>query len=109
MKLKVARLVSSKVLPGHNCLGHRFVDDDVIGPVIGSDVFDFDGRPFPHPFLARSAGTERQSGRQVRLGRLLSGRWLAFDAHQIAEDESGNVGRFPKGRVEQMGQSGRRE
>ena len=74
-------------LSGHNNLWHRFVDDDVVGPVvglvIGSQVFDLVGRLLPHPLLTRSAGTEREKSGQVpRVGRL-TGCCLAFDAHQV--------------------------
>lgn len=100
--------------PGDDDLRHNFVDNDVVGSVIGSDVFDLDRGALAQPFLA---GLRRAEG-QLSYGPVgvefvaaagdavvaVVGGPTAVHAHQVAEDEGGHVGRLPKRRVQQMGQ-----
>ena len=101
--------------PGIDDLRHSFVDDEVVGPVIGADVLDFDRRPLADPLLARLRRAERQKRRRpAALIDLFTGLVVmvgrsAVHAHQVAQDEGGHIRRLPERRVQQVRQRRRRK
>ena len=105
-----------KKKPGNDGLRHGFVDDDVIGAMIGADVLDLDRGALARPLFARRGRTERQSGQVGQFApvaqggvAVVVGRPAGVQTHHVAQYEGGHVGRLPEGGVQQMRQRRRRE
>ena len=112
--------------PCDDDLRHRFVDDDVVGPVIGANVFYLDWSAFTLPLFTRRRRTERQLHLLLLLVVFMIQEWsgttdagtrrsgtgrrsccaneASVESDNVAQNEGSHIGRLPEGGVQQMRQ-----